>query len=126
MGRSQGPAERIISKMASGTVDVTDQDFEQKVLKSEQPVMVDFWAPWCGPCRAVAPIVADLAQDYAGKVTFAKLNTDDNQRTAMKFGVMAIPTLILFRGGNEVARVTGVQPKASLKRTIDNAVGVAV
>ncbi len=109
--------------MASGTVDVTDQDFEQKVLKSEQPVMVDFWAPWCGPCRAVAPIVADLAQDYAGKVTFAKLNTDDNQRTAMKFGVMAIPTLILFRGGNEVARVTGVQPKASLKRTIDNVVG---
>jgi thioredoxin 1 len=111
--------------MASGTIDVTDQNFEQQVLKSEQPVMVDFWAPWCGPCRAVAPIVSELATEYAGKVTFAKLNTDDNQRTAMKYGVMAIPTLILFRGGNEVARVTGAQPKASLKRTIDSAAGVA-
>jgi thioredoxin 1 len=109
--------------MATHPIEVTDQDFETKVLQSEQPVLVDFWAPWCAPCRAIAPIIDELAQEYEGKVTFAKLNTDDNQRTAMRFGVMAIPTLILFRGGNEVARVVGVQPKASLKRTIDGVVG---
>ncbi|HEX2032847.1 MAG TPA: thioredoxin [Chloroflexota bacterium] len=109
--------------MTTHPFDVSDQDFETQVLKAEQPVLVDFWAPWCGPCRAVAPIVEQLATEYEGKVQFAKLNTDDNQRTAMKYGVMAIPTLILFRGGNEVARITGVQPKATLKRTIDGVVG---
>lgn len=109
--------------MAGGTFVVSDQDFDAKVLKSEQPVLVDFWAPWCGPCRAVAPIVEELATEYAGRVGFAKVNTDESQRTAMKFGIMAIPTLVLFRGGNEVARVTGVRPKADLKRTIDSVVG---
>ncbi len=111
--------------MPAHPFEVTDQDFESKVVKSETPVLVDFWAPWCGPCRAIAPMVEELAGEYEGKVGFAKLNTDDNQRTAMKFGVMAIPTLIMFRGGNEVARITGVQPKASLKRTIDGVVGAA-
>ena len=111
--------------MAAHPIEVTDQDFESKVVKSENPVLVDFWAPWCGPCRAIAPVVEELAGEYEGKVTFAKLNTDDNQRTAMKLGVMAIPTLIMFRGGNEVARITGVQPKASLKKTIDGVVGAA-
>ena len=111
--------------MPAHPFEVTDQDFESKVVKSETPVLVDFWAPWCGPCRAIAPVVEELAGEYEGKVAFAKLNTDDNQRTAMKFGVMAIPTLIMFRGGNEVARITGVQPKASLKRTIDGVVGAA-
>ena len=109
--------------MATEPFEVSDQEFETKVLKADQPVLVDFWAPWCGPCRAVAPIVEQLATEYEGKVLFAKLNTDDNQQTAMKFGVMAIPTLLMFRGGNEVARIVGVQPKASLKRTIDGVVG---
>jgi len=109
--------------MPAHPFEVTDLDFESKVVKSETPVLVDFWAPWCGPCRAIAPMVEELAGEYEGKVSFAKLNTDDNQRTAMKFGVMAIPTLIMFRGGNEVARITGVQPKTSLKRTIDGVVG---
>jgi thioredoxin 1 len=109
--------------MASHPIEVSDQDFETKVVKSDTPVLVDFWAPWCGPCRAIAPVVEELAGEYDGKVTFAKLNTDENQRTAMKFGVMAIPTLLMFKGGNEVARITGVQPKASLKRTIDGVVG---
>src|SRR5919201_3813641 len=108
--------------MASHPIEVSDQDFETKVVKSDTSVLVDFWAPWCGPCRAIAPVVEELAGEYEGKVTFAKLNTDDNQRTAMKFGVMAIPTLIVFRGGNEVARITGVQPKSSLKRKIDGIV----
>ena len=111
--------------MAAHPFEVSDQDFDTKVVKSDTPVLVDFWAPWCGPCRAIAPVVEQLAGEYEGKVTFAKLNTDDNQRTAMKFGVMAIPTLIMFRGGNEVARITGVQPKASLKKTIDGVVGAA-
>ena len=111
--------------MATEPFEVSDQEFETKVLKADQPVLVDFWAPWCGPCRAVAPIVEQLATEYEGKVLFAKLNTDDNQQTAMKFGVMAIPTLLMFRGGNEVARIIGVQPKASLKKTIDGVVGAA-
>ena len=111
--------------MAGNVTEVTDQEFEASVIKSERPVLVDFWAPWCGPCRAIAPIVEELSGEYAGKVDFAKLNTDDNQRTAMKYGIMAIPTLVLFRGGNEVARVTGVQSKQSLKKTIDGVVGAA-
>ena len=112
--------------MAAHPFEVTDAEFEAKVLKSEQPVLVDFWAPWCGPCRAVAPIVEQLAGEYEGKVQFAKLNTDDNQRTTMKYGVMAIPTLILYRNGDEVARLTGVQPKSVFKKTIDGVVGASV
>ncbi len=109
--------------MAGNVIDVSDQAFEASVIQSDKPVLVDFWAPWCGPCRAIAPAVEELSGEYEGKVGFAKLNTDDNQRTAMKYGVMSIPTLILFRGGNEVARVVGVQSKASLKKTIDGVVG---
>ena len=111
--------------MAGTIVEVTDTNFQAEVIESETPVLVDFWAPWCGPCRAIAPIVEELAGEYQGKVEFAKLNTDDNQRTAMKYGIMAIPTLVLFRGGNEVARVTGVQSKQNLKKTIDSVVGAA-
>jgi thioredoxin 1 len=111
--------------MATHPFEVSDGDFDAKVVNADQPVLVDFWAPWCGPCRAIAPVVVQLAEEYAGQVGFAKLNTDDNQRTAMKYGVMAIPTLLLFRGGVEVARITGVQPKAALKRQIDSVVGAA-
>ena len=112
--------------MSANVTEVTDQEFETSVIKSDLPVLVDFWAPWCGPCRAISPIVEELAGEYQGKVEFAKLNTDDNQRTAMKYGIMAIPTLVLFRGGNEVARVTGVQSKQNLKKAIDGVVSAAV
>lgn len=108
--------------MAGNVSEVTEQTFESAVIKSDKPVLVDFWAPWCGPCRAIAPMVEELSSEYEGKVGFAKLNTDDNQRVAMQYGIMAIPTLLLFQNGKEVARITGVRPKAELKRTIESAV----
>jgi len=98
--------------MASNVVNVTDNDFEQVVLQAETPVMVDFWAPWCGPCRAVAPVLEDLARDYAGKVKIAKLNTDENPERMVEYGVMGIPTLILFKDGKEVDRIVGAGPRA--------------
>ena len=99
--------------------DVTDNEFENEVLKSDLPVLVDFWAPWCGPCRMVAPIVEDLAQEYDGKVRFFKLNTDDNIQTAARYGIRSIPTLMIFKGGQPVDQVIGFRPKSDLKRSID-------
>ncbi len=99
--------------------DVNDSTFETEVLKSEIPVLVDFWAPWCGPCRMVAPLVEELADEYAGKVKFVKLNTDDNVQTAARYGIRSIPTLLVFKGGNTVSQVIGFRPKSELKRTID-------
>ena len=98
--------------MAGKTVAVTDEDFEQKVLKSDKPVIVDFWAPWCGPCRAVAPILEELASEYDGKVVVAKVNTDEHPNHAGKLGIMAIPTLIMFKDGKEVDRIQGAGPKS--------------
>jgi thioredoxin 1 len=101
--------------------EVTDSSFEAEVLKSDKPVLVDFWAPWCGPCRMVAPVVEELADEYDGKVKFLKLNTDDNVNTAVKYGIRSIPTLLMFRGGQPVDQVIGFRPKGDLKKVIDRA-----
>jgi len=105
----------------SKPVDVTDGTFETEVLKSDKPVLVDFWAPWCGPCRMVAPVVEELSEEYGGKVKFLKLNTDDNVNTAATYGIRSIPTLLMFKGGQPIDQIIGFRPKGDLKRVIDKA-----
>jgi thioredoxin len=112
--------------MSSKPVEVSDNDFQSKVLDSGVPVLVDFWAPWCGPCRMVAPVLEDLAQEYGERLTIAKLNTDEHQEQAMRYGVQGIPTLILFSGGQEVERVVGALPKSALQQRVDKALAAAV
>ncbi|HEY8738802.1 MAG TPA: thioredoxin [Candidatus Dormibacteraeota bacterium] len=104
---------------AKNVVQVTDQNFETTVGASQQPVLVDFWATWCAPCKMLKPVVEELATEYAGRVTLAELDVDANPNTASKFGVLSIPTLILFRGGKPAQRIVGYQPKASLRQKID-------
>jgi thioredoxin 1 len=102
-------------------VQFTDANFEQEVLKSEKPVLVDFWAPWCGPCRAVGPVVEDLAEAYKGRVKVGKINIDDNPKTATTYGVMSIPTLILFNKGDIMDKLIGLSPKERLEGLIKKA-----
>ncbi len=99
--------------------DVSDDNFEQEVLKSTKPVLVDFWAPWCGPCRMVAPIVEELATEYDGKIEFVKVNTDDNPNTSVKYGIRSIPTLLVFKDGEAVGQIVGFRPKSDLKERLD-------
>ena len=101
--------------------DVTDTSWDTDVLAADKPVLVDFWAPWCGPCRMVAPIVDELAEEYAEKVEFRKLNTDDNPRVAAKYGIRSIPTLLVFKGGEPVGQIIGFRPKGDLKKRLDEA-----
>ena len=105
-------------------VEVTDQTFGDVVLKSPIPTFVDFWAPWCGPCKLVAPVVEELATEYVGKVRFAKLNTDDNLNTAMSYGIRGIPTMIIFKGGKEAGRIVGFMPKPELRKRLESALSV--
>ena len=98
---------------------VTDQDWESEVLKSETPVLVDFWAEWCGPCRMVGPVVEEIAQEKAGALKVLKLNVDDNPETARKYRVMSIPTIMVFEGGDEKKRIVGARGKSQLLAEID-------
>jgi thioredoxin 1 len=105
----------------SDLLQLSDAEFESKVLQSELPVLIDFWAPWCGPCRMLSPIVEDLAKEYDGRVVFAKMNTDENGATATQLGIMSIPSLLLFKDGELVDRSVGVRPKQALQEWIDKA-----
>jgi thioredoxin 1 len=101
---------------------VSDDTFEAEVLKSNLPVLIDFWAPWCAPCRAIAPVVADLAREYEGKLKVVKMNVDDNPRTPQRYGVRGIPNLILFQGGQVKEQIVGAVPKTQLVRAITQVV----
>src|SRR4029078_3977912 len=111
-------------EMASkGILEVTDANFDKDVLKSEQPVLVDFWAAWCGPCRALAPIVDELAKDYTGKIKVGKMDVDSNSATPMRYGVRGIPTLLVFKGGQVKEQIVGYVPKETIQKAIDKHVG---
>ncbi len=102
-------------------MEVTDGTFDQEVIKSDTPVLVDFWADWCAPCKMIAPLVDELAEEYDGQVKFAKLDVDSNPQTAMTYGVRGIPTLLIFSGGQPVKQVVGAVPKSVLKKNLDEA-----
>ncbi len=104
--------------MAENIIDINDDAFEKLVLQSDKPVMVDFWAPWCGPCKAIAPTVETLEGVYGDKMTFAKINVDDNPVTPSKYGVQAIPTLIFFKDGEIAEQIVGMVAKEKLEETI--------
>ena len=101
---------------------VTDESFESEVLKAELPVLIDFWAPWCGPCKAIGPVVEDLAKEYGGRLKVVKMNVDDNPQTPSRYGVRGIPNLILFKGGQVRDQIVGAVPKAQLVKAIGQVV----
>lgn len=103
----------------SAAAQVTDGTFKQEVLESDVPVLVDFWAPWCGPCRMVAPVVDEIAEQYVGQIKVVKVNTDENPSVASQYGIRSIPTLMIFKGGQRVDMVVGAVPKTTLATTLE-------
>ena len=104
--------------MAEGILDIDDSNFESEVLQSDKPVLVDFWAPWCGPCKAIGPVVQDLADSFGDQIKFTKCNVDDNPVTPGKYGIKAIPTLIFFKDGQVVEQITGMVAKSKLEESL--------
>lgn len=104
--------------MAGNVVEFTDANFSTEVLSSDAPVVVDFWAPWCGPCKSIAPVIEELATQFAGQAKIGKVNTDDNPQVAMDHGISAIPTIMIFKGGEVVQRFVGITPKTKLADAI--------
>lgn len=102
---------------------IDSTSFDSEILKSELPVLIDFWAPWCGPCKMVGPVVETLAAENQGKIRVAKINVDENQSLAVQYGIRSIPTLSFFKGGEEVKRIVGAQGKAQLQKAIDQVIG---
>lgn len=107
--------------MSENIITVDQNSFQKNILESTKPVLVDFWAPWCGPCRAVAPIVEELAKEYSGKVGFAKINVDEAPLLASQYGVMSIPTIMVFKGGKPAEQIIGYKPKNELRKMLDAA-----
>ncbi len=102
-------------------IELTEKNFGDEVIKSAVPVLVDFWAPWCGPCKMIAPVVKELADEYSGRIKVGKLNTDENLNIATQYQISSIPTLLIFKGGKPVSKLIGFKPKAELKKLLDNA-----
>ncbi|MBS3755796.1 MAG: thioredoxin [Desulfobacterales bacterium] len=106
--------------MAEAIKEISDDTFDQEVLKADKPVLVDFWAPWCGPCKAITPVLEELSKNYEGKVKIVKCNVDDNPATPSNYGIRAIPTLILFKEGEKKEQIVGMVQKAKLEEAINN------
>lgn len=107
--------------MSSKPVEIEEATFDERVIKVKIPVLVDFGAPWCAPCRMIAPLLDELADEYEGKVDFVKINVDDNPRIASRYGVMGMPTLIIFKDGQPISNIIGFRPKNELKKSLDEA-----
>jgi thioredoxin 1 len=122
IGRQNGSKEQS-NEMSEKTFEVSTANFQTDVLNSQTPVLIDFWAEWCGPCKMIAPIVEQLADEFTGKMRVAKMDADENPDVLMKYGIMSIPTLMLFKGGEPVVRITGYQPKDRIRSQIQPHVG---
>lgn len=109
--------------MAEGILELSSATWEKEVLNSKGVIMVDFWAPWCGPCRIIAPTIEELAKEYSGKIKVGKLNTDENPDIATRYGIMGIPTIMFFKDGQRVDQIVGVVPKSTLKSKIESLLG---
>jgi len=106
--------------MADNLLEIDDKSFEPQVLQADKPVLVDFWAPWCGPCKAIGPMIEKLAESYSDRILFAKCNADDSQQTAAKYGIKSIPTLLFFKDGNVCDKISGMTNQAKIEEVLKN------